>query len=133
MLKQACYGFLISFFAVAVLSGECNAVATSMEVIGKVSFEKRQTIIPLVICEAEPCLRSEPYWVLILEQDEKRFELGAIFAKGSDNAPESIELLGVLIRPGARIQLEGWVSLLSEKYAVITHPKRVSVLMDAQN
>jgi hypothetical protein len=114
-----------NFAAVAHAAGPSPGSIT-----GNAAFEKRSTVVPMALCEGERCPKPEPYWVLVLREGKTRYELSTVFDRGSDTAPESIEVAGIIIRPGSRLFLEGMMHYLTRDYAIITNVHRVSVVMD---
>ena len=115
-------------------------VSTIGKVKGKVSFERRATIVPLgdvqggqesqMMCENAICAKSEPYWVLVILQDKVKYELQEMFNLGSESPPESVLVSGAIIRPGTQITLEGRIQLIAPGYATIRDIRRIDVEMD---
>lgn len=99
-------------------------------IVGQSEFEKRMTLIPMVVCEDVICPQSQPYWTLIIVQDGIHYELSQLFYPGSFTPPESIEVAGVIVRPGSRLMLTGNVHHVSPKFAIITKVKWIDVVMD---
>ena len=115
-------------------------VSTIGKVKGKVTFERRATIVPLddgsqgqnglMMCENTFCSKSEPYWVVIVTQDKVKYEVEEMFNLGSETPPESVLVSGSIIRPGTRITLEGRIQLVTPGYATIRDIRRIDVEMD---
>lgn len=96
---------------------------------GKVQFERRMTWVPMAICENEhSCVKSEPYWSMVIQQGNIRYEIDEVFALGNPFCPDALELSGVKIRPGARVSLEGRVEALTQEYHVVSKIEKISVL-----
>lgn len=98
-------------------------------VTGEVVFEARSTIVPMVVCKpGEECPKSVPYWVVVLTRDGVKHEIAQPFAKGQKQIPESVEVSGVVVRPGTRLLVEGLIRAISPRYAIIAEISRVDVL-----
>jgi hypothetical protein len=104
-------------------------------VTGTAAFERHQTWVPLAHCDdegEENCVRAKPYWSLVLHSTGIRYELAQMFAEGSAEAPESIELASTVIRPGSQLAITARVQLISRSYGVLTDVKAVNIVMDTR-
>jgi len=99
---------------------------------GKVAFEQRYTVVQLEFCsKKESCPVSEPYWTLVLTADDQhRYELNPMFAKGAMTPPESVEIDSVIVRPGSVLELEAEVSPLTDDYSLIYRIFKLQLAMD---
>ncbi|MBC7692075.1 MAG: hypothetical protein H7222_09915 [Methylotenera sp.] len=107
-------------------------LTTRATVSGKVTFERRWTIVPMIMCQPQslPCVKSHPYWVLTVTQDGVKYQLDTVYALGNENAPEAMNVNGALIRQGSQVSLEGRIQLISQGFAVISDLNRVDITMD---
>lgn len=97
---------------------------------GKVAFEPRSTIVPMMICEQKICPKSRPWWAMVIYQDGIQYEMDEQFAIGSETAPESMEIVGAVIRPGSTIVVEGRIEVIVAGYAIISDVRRIDLAMD---
>lgn len=106
-----------------------SAGATHVTVQGKVSFERRATVVPLTVCDnGRPCYESKPYWSMLIASETGKFELDQAFALGSHNEPDAVEMAGVTIRPGFQVEVEGRVERITRDYAIVSEVKNINVL-----
>jgi|GEM_PF-2376096 len=103
------------------------------QVVGNAEFQKRKTLVQFEERAEKLCAESKPYWVLVLKSGAFSFELSEIFSLGADRAPASIEVSGVIIRPGERILVEGSIDNTSRDYGIISDVTRVDVVMDTES
>jgi hypothetical protein len=101
-----------------------------LSILGKVSIEARSTVVPLGLCEGGNCPQPEKYWSMVVTQDDVQYELDEMFAKGSEKQPETIEVMGTLIRQGTQLMLEAKVNQISEKYAIVSEVQKINLVMD---
>lgn len=133
MLKQSLFSLvLVVGMAMSGVAGaqEESDVTAYQTVRGVVSFERHSTLIPLSYCEGETCAGAQPYWAVVIHSDEAEFEINRMYAKGSAEAPESIQLESVVVRPGTQLELEARVSPMTRSRSVITDLRKVNVCMD---
>jgi len=97
-------------------------------VTGKATFEKRSTIVPMTYCENQDCPTSQSYWVLMLDENGYKYELEQMFAVDVEAAPESLEVLGTVIRPGALVEIEARINSLTENYAMMSDVRQASLV-----
>jgi hypothetical protein len=116
---------LMCLFAL-VLVGVTHAQAA--EVRGKAIFEQRKTVVPMIVCEGEDCPKPKPYWVLVVKRDNIKYELDRVFALGSLEAPDAVDIVGVSVPDGSDVVLEGSVRLVGKSYGIISDVQRVAVL-----
>jgi hypothetical protein len=133
-MRKECWGLVILVCAglshVLFADETIRDVGPITRVTGNVLFEKRATVVPMLVCETKICPKSEPYWVLVVADGLMKYEVGQIFEKGSEVQPEAIELAGVVIRPGSRISIDGRVESVCENYAIVNDIQGASLLMD---
>jgi len=123
--------FVISVAWIAI--GTALPVAAQADLIsGQATFEKRNTVVPMYICEAEPCAVSKPYWSLVIRGENARYELNHMFSLGNTRAPQTVSLSGAMIRPGAKVEVEGRVDLIGQDYAIVSDIRRATVLQEAE-
>jgi hypothetical protein len=103
---------------------------STVAVSGKARFERRNTFVPLVVCEGALCPKPEPYWVLVLDDDGVNYEVDAMFARGSFNPPDSITVVGALIRPGERVEVDGRIHKLGRSYAIVYDIQHAGVISE---
>lgn len=132
---------MVMAMGLLVIASAASALAdnfplkVSAQVVGNAHFERRFTFVPLraeLFCTNAPCPKSEPYWALVLQSDGVQYEMDHQFSMGATTAPELVEVLGTVIRPGSRVMLDGEVESLSADYAVVTHVKAASLVMDME-
>ncbi|MEK6706980.1 MAG: hypothetical protein AABZ06_14475 [Bdellovibrionota bacterium] len=98
-------------------------------VIGKVTFEKRTTIVPLSICEqGQICPKPQIYWSVMVHSNGVRYEIDEVFGLGNFKAPEYVELTGVVIKPGCQVALVGRVEPITKDYVIVSDIKQAMVL-----
>ncbi|HLE00435.1 MAG TPA: hypothetical protein VJB59_09250 [Bdellovibrionota bacterium] len=123
--------FLIKFastvvlISAAVLSGSPDSRAAGFGrnkqiITGQVTFEKRATVVPMAICEKEPCAQSQTYWSVLVNSGGTIYELSQAFEVGRSVAPRSVAVAGVMIHPGVHVAIEGTVDVISPNYAIIS-------------
>ena len=123
--------FSVLCLAAALLPASAMGAELS-QVIGKVRFEPRTTIVPMQVCEMEPCPKPEPYWAVVVRGPDRNYEISNTFALGSNRAPETVEIADVVIRPGSNLVFEGRVRPIGDGWAILSDITKVSYLMDAQ-
>ena len=112
----------VSAFASDIIPGWYSSV------VGTVSFERRATIIPLVVCKHRPCPTSKVYWSLVVQQNGVRYELAQPFAVGSTTVPEYIEILDTLINPGSKVQLDAYVEPICSDFSIMKDIQHIAIL-----
>ena len=131
--------FLGSFIFATLAFGASQAFAsdtpaaspdteTTKIVEGSAHFEEHHTIIPLFCTQQQGCAKSRPYWTLIVNSSGVNYELDAQFALGSEVAPETVTVSGVVVRSGALISLEGTVEYTGDHYVLLTQARNVGIL-----
>lgn len=122
------FGAIQAFAADAsenVFNSDWNASKT---VQGNAHFELHHTLIPLVCTPIQGCAKSQPYWTVVVTSDGIDYELDAQFDLGSADAPLSVDLLGVTVRSGALITVEGNVEYSNDHYALLDQVRRVGLV-----
>lgn len=99
---------------------------------GSVHFERRSTVVPFAVCESRECPKSQTYWSMVINSQGLKYELDEIFALGKEKAPESIEVSGLVIRPGSRVAVQGTVSYINNNYGIVSNVKTIAVIMDTR-
>lgn len=126
---------------VFILTGAVGSVrATQIEqpipglwdvIRGKVSFQRRQTVVPLSLCkEGERCPRSKPYWTIIVAAGNGLFELDETFALGKEVPPQSLQVAGLSVRAGVQVILEAKVDAIADDYGMISEIKSLEIVSD---
>lgn len=100
---------------------------------GSVSFEKHHLLNPLSFCNQDGCSHPKPYWALVVESGTSKYILNKPFDEGTETAPEFIEVNSVVLRPGAHVEIQARVDVVSRDYAVFSDIQRINVVMDASN
>jgi hypothetical protein len=101
-------------------------------VTGQVRFVKKSTLVPNVQCNDFPCGKSRKYWALAIQTENKKYSLERGPQYFQEEAPESISLNGVPLRPGAIVRFEGQVVALNESLYSVLNVQSVSLVMDAE-
>lgn len=138
MFKRAVFFSLV--FGLITIHASASAVVEEMDysrVQGKVSFEKRSTIVPLndpmsICSDNQPCVKPRPYWTVVVSSRKSRFELDQTFALGSERAPEAIEVSGLVIRQGSQVAVEGRVQHVTPNYAIVSDVRSVELVLDSR-
>ncbi|OFZ55730.1 MAG: hypothetical protein A2428_00085 [Bdellovibrionales bacterium RIFOXYC1_FULL_54_43] len=109
----------------AVLSGSPDTHAAGFGrnkqiITGQVTFEKRATVVPMAICEKEPCAQSQTYWSVLVNSGGTIYELSQAFEVGRSIAPRSVAVAGVMVHPGVHVAIEGTVDVITPNYAIIS-------------
>lgn len=133
-------GFWNTVFAMVAVSAAVSGAAPTAQadvVRGKVTFERRYTIVPMV-CTRNGCRKSEPYWSLVIsgeptirDSSPGTYEVDRVFALGSEHEPDKLEVAGVMLSPGARVQVKGSVEKVSDQYSILSNVSEVKLLMDS--
>lgn len=125
--KKICLilGVFFSFFSTFSFASPVDVTLN-----GKAGFEKRMTLIPLLVCNGSECPESKPYWTLVLLDEGIKYELDQPFLSETASPPEFIEINGVTVRQGARLLLTGKAQYISPTYALITDVHQVEVTGD---
>lgn len=135
MLKSA-FVFLVAVLAISALGAEAyrtdNDVIEVKEIItGRISFEKRTTIVPLALCVDRDCRKPEIYWSVVISNSETRFEVDRTFGLGQKQVPETLEIAGTTLRPGDLVELEGDVKPVSRDFALVSDVKRITIVEES--
>jgi hypothetical protein len=101
----------------------------AVHVQGKVSLERRDTIVPYY-CTVNGCQHSVPYWVLVLRDRAHSYELNQPFNRGSADAPQSVDVNGVPISTGEEIALDANASLAVADWVFLDDVRNVVVIHD---
>jgi hypothetical protein len=130
MMKRFILFFLFTASVMAGVGEKARADHWN-RIEGRVSFERRQTVIPMSICQfPESCPHSQTYWSLVVEADTGKFELDEPFAVGNEQAPAKVELSGLIVSEGARVVLEGKVESVCDDFGIISEIKSLAVISD---
>ncbi|OFZ19727.1 MAG: hypothetical protein A2X94_16875 [Bdellovibrionales bacterium GWB1_55_8] len=133
MFKRSLALALALAAATLIVSGTSASYAYEAQlqtVLGKANFERRSTVVPMAVCEAEPCAKPTIYWSLVLIDGGVRYEVNQIFALGSRTQPSSIEIAGVRVNLGAQVEIEGRVQALGSDYALVSDVNKATILPD---
>jgi hypothetical protein len=124
--------FLSSFIIAIVAFGASQALATDtssgMRVQGDAHFEMHHTLIPLVCTLEQGCAKSQPYWTVVINSGGVDYELDAQFDLGSADAPTSLTVMGVTVRPGALISVEGSVEYSGDHYVLLNEVRNIGLV-----
>jgi len=97
---------------------------------GTVWFEKRYTRVPEAMCEGTPCQKSQGYWTLVIYSDEVKYILKEMYAIGSLMAPDSVDIAGVVLRPGSSVQVDALMIRNSPDLFFLLGITSIELLMD---
>lgn len=101
--------------------------STYTTVRGIARFEKHRTVTPR-LCTLEGCAQSQPYWALVVDAHRgEHYQIDQIFAVGQAQAPASVTLARVEIKPGMEISVQGHVDVESRAYAIVSGVESVQV------
>ncbi len=137
MFKQRDFFSAFVFCCLGLLSAGTYASGRTdlaqVEVTGRVSFERRLTVVPLsrAFCLSPlKCGEQGIYWVMTIEDSDRKYVLEQPFAIGQDDQPEFVELSGVLLRQGTRVNILGHAVLSSDMTAILKQIDRLTLVMD---
>jgi hypothetical protein len=131
-IKQT-LGVMLALWAIAGSAESVRADGpTFSTVAGIARFERHNTLTPQ-LCNEDGCIKPQPYWSLVLAAGGTRYELNRPFDVGREDAPESIELNSVVIRPGTRVQLQAHVDVINRSYSILSNVRSVRVAMDMRD
>jgi hypothetical protein len=100
-----------------------------VQLSGSASFVLRHSVRRLGDAK-QHCIPAKSYWALTVQGGGIRYELNRFFAEGSNIAPESVEMDGVVIRPGSYISMQARVQVASRGYVLVSDPHNISAQMD---
>jgi len=103
-----------------------------ISVTGIVRFEQRLTRVAANLCGRSPCSHSKVYWSVVIDSGNDRYLLNRKFEMGRVEAPESVELMGVVLRPGSIVRVSGEVysSISNPRFFILSQVKGLDLVMD---
>lgn len=122
--------FLIAGSSVASADEQSFRPGEYESIQGVASFERRSTVVSLDYCEGDSCVTPKVYWALMIQSGHSKYQLNQIFAEGSVDAPEHVELGSVIIRPGTHLSLEARVDVVTRDYVILSSPRKINFIMD---
>jgi hypothetical protein len=140
---MACLSIAAAISVVPAYASEPTVEASAMATVrGKVSFQRRNTVVPFSegfigetlnlaaesFCNGFGCPQSSPYWAVIVDDGTRRYEFHEAFALGASRAPQFVEIRGVAVHPGAEIAVVGSVEPVSPTYGIISEVRNVSLI-----
>jgi len=93
--------------------------ADSVRLVGKALFEHR----------TQNAQNTGSQWSLVVKDGATSYELEKPIST-QDSAPDSVELRGVVVRPGSQLVMDATVETRDPDYSIITDVKNISVIMD---
>src|ERR1700745_1167139 len=120
--------------AVGSAYAEGLEVGDSASVQGVVHFEKRFTFVPYDYCQGlRPCPQSQPYWSAVIQSPTAKFEIDQVYNEGQPRAPESLNIAGHVVRPGAVLRLQATIEYASPDYYIVGNVHDVNLVMSYVN
>jgi hypothetical protein len=109
--------------------------SATVTITGIVKFEKRTTRVAANLCGRSPCAHPQVYWSLVIDTGNDRYLFNRKFAVGRAETPEVVELLGVTLRPGSIVKLQGEVysSLSNPNFFILSQVKGLDLVMDLRD